>query len=52
MQGLGCCHPAEQSYNDIFYRKCGLIMHMIESTIDESNLDKIFKEMYSEVIEL
>ena len=43
---LGYAHPAEQNLNDIFYRKCGLIMHMIESNIDESNLDKIFREMY------
>jgi len=36
--------------NDLYYRKCGLIMHMIESNIDETNLDKIFREMYADAI--
>ena len=43
---LGCPEASEQTLNDIFYRKCSLFMHMIESHIDESNLDKILKEMY------
>jgi len=47
---LGCPHPAEQSLNDIFYRKCGLVMHMVESNIDESNLDKILREMYHDAL--
>ena len=45
---LGCSEASEQTLNDIFYRKCALIMHMIESNIDESNLDQIFREMYME----
>ena len=36
---LGCPEASEQTLNDIFYRKCALVMHMIESNIDESNLD-------------
>ena len=45
---LGCREAGEQTLNDIFYRKCALFMHMIESNIDESNLDQIFREMYLE----
>lgn len=48
LQGFSCPHPSEQEFNDIFYRKCGLIMHMIESSIDESNLDKILRALYQD----
>jgi len=50
MYRLGCSHPQDQTLNDIFYRKCALIMHMIESNIDETNLDKILREMYQEAL--
>jgi len=38
--GLGCPDPADQVASDIFYRKCGLIMQMIELKIRE-HLDTI-----------
>jgi hypothetical protein len=41
-------HPNEQKLNDIFYRKCGLLMHIIESRISEQTLDKILREIYQE----
>lgn len=51
MYRLGAPHPAELSLSDIFFRKCSLIMHMIESNIDETNLDKIFREMYFDALQ-
>ena len=51
MQSLGPAHPSHQYLSDIFYRKCSLLMHMIESNIDESHLDKIFREMFHDAQE-
>lgn len=49
LRGLGCPDPADQIANDIFYRKCGLVMQMIELKIGEL-LDTILKEMYQEAV--
>jgi hypothetical protein len=43
--------PWEQSLSDLYYRKCGLLMHMIETSIGEQTLDKIIREMYSDACE-
>jgi len=41
-------NPQELKLNDLFFIKCGLLMHMIESRISEQTLDKILKEIYQE----
>lgn len=43
-------NSADTFLSDIYFRKCGLLMHMIESNIDEAMLDKIFREMYQEAV--
>ena len=45
LKGLGCPEPANQVASDIFYCKCGLIMHMIELKIGDL-FDRILREMY------
>lgn len=50
MYCVGPPHPSDSHLSDIFHKKCSLLMHMIESNIDESMLDKILREMYSEAI--
>lgn len=41
----------EQQLSDLFYRKCSLLMHMIESSIDEATLDKILKGLYADALD-
>ena len=36
-------HPSEQMFNDMVYKKCELIMHMIESMIDKSYFERIIR---------
>jgi hypothetical protein len=50
LKSLGPPHPNDALLSDIYIRKCGLLMHMMESNIDESMLDKIFREMYFEAV--
>lgn len=37
--------------SDVFYRKCGLLMHMMESSIQEQKLDEIFRGLYHEALQ-
>ena len=47
--GLGYPSPADQQASDIFYRKCGLVMHIIELKIGEY-LDTVLREMFQEAL--
>ena len=47
--GLGCPDPSDQTSSDIFFRKCGLVMQMIELKIGQY-LDPIIKEMYQDTL--
>lgn len=49
LKGLSCPDPCDQTGSDIFYRKCGLVMQMIELKIGDL-LDSILKEMYQEAV--
>ena len=51
MSGLGYPDPIDQYANDIFYRKCSLLMYMIESKTQESKMDQILRKMFVEAYE-
>ena len=50
LKGLGCPDPSDQTASDMFYRKCGLVMQMIELKIGEL-LDTILKQMYQDAVQ-
>lgn len=45
LKGLGCPDPTDQVTSDVFYRKCGLVMQMIELKIGDL-FDTILKQLY------